>query len=140
MTTMPTLSQICAAVQDVAGAVSGIRSAPDTPPDQIAHGSVTAVVYPASGTFDEVSALRETGEHTLHLMIATPRKHLRTDWDRVIALGDTVPRALFAAGTLSSTVLQVQSVRYTFGDIEWGGQQMFGWLFEVDVLGVGGLT
>lgn len=140
MTTMPTLAQSCAAVQDVAGAVTGIRSAPDIPPEQIPDGSVIAIAFPGPGEVTEITLNRTSGEHTIHLMVCTARKHLRTDWARVIALGDTVPRALFAAGTLNSTVLQVLAVRYTFGDMEWGGQQLFGWLFEIDVLGVGGLT
>jgi hypothetical protein len=141
MTTMPTLSQICAAVQDVLAAQTGIRFAPDIPPEQIASGDATGMVYPATGTFEQITCgSRESGRHTLHVMISTPRTYLRANWATVIGLGDTVPRALFVAGTLSSTVLQVLEVRYTFGGLEWAGQQLFGWLFEVDVLGVGGLA
>ena len=141
MTTLPTLAQICAAVQDVVGGVSGIRMAPDIPLEQIPGGGVIGMVYPGSGTFKEITCGgRESGEHTLQLMVSTPREYLRTDWARVIALGDTIPRALFAAGTLTETVIHVLEIRYTFGGLEWGGQQLFGWLFEIDVLGVGGLT
>lgn len=141
MTTMPTLSQICAAVQDTVGTITGIRMAPDIPPEQFPGGGVVGMVYPATGTFNEITCgSRESGQHTLHLMVSTPREYLRSDWARVIGLGDTVPRALFTAGTLSSTVVQVLEIRYTFGGLEWGGQQLFGWLFEIDVLGVGGLS
>lgn len=141
MTTMPTLAQICAAVQDVVGTVSGIRMAPDIPPEQFPGGGVIGMVYPGTGTFQEITCGgRESGEHTLQLMVSTPREYLRKDWAKVIGLGDTIPRALFAAGTMTGTVIQVLEVRYTFGGLEWGGQQLFGWLFEIDVLGVGGLT
>lgn len=138
--TMPTLSAIIAAVQDVTGAVTGIRFAPDVPPEQSVINGVMAVCYPAEGKFDEITSGRERGEHTLHLLIATPWRNLRTDWARIIGLGDTIPRALLAAGTLTSTVLQSNEIRYTFGPVEWGDQQMFGWIFYLDVLTVGSLS
>jgi|GEM_PF-1759206 len=138
--TMPTLSAICAAIQDVVGAVTGIRSAPDTPPEQMS-GGVTSIVYPAAGRFTEITAGQESGEHTLHLMLATPRSDLRTNWSRMIGLGDTVARALLAAGTLNGTVLNL-NLSYTFGGLDqaWSEQPMFGWLFEISVLTAGSLS
>lgn len=138
--TMPTLSQIIAAVQDVTGAVTGIRFAPDVPPEQSVINGVIAVCYPAAGMFREITSGREQGEHTLHLLIATPARNLRTDWARIIGLGDTVPRALLAGGTLTATVLQTNEITYTFGPVEWGDQQLFGWIFNLDVLTIGGLS
>lgn len=132
---MPTLPTLIAAVQDYVGVVTGIRTAPDAPPDQIAGGGVCALVYPASGAIRDLAAggLLE-GQHTLHLMLATPRVNLRSDWARVIALGDTVTRALLGANTMSGVLVMITECRYTFGDLEWGGQQLFGWLFELDTL------
>lgn len=138
--TLPTLAAIMAGMQDVVGAVGGIRFSPDVPPEQLPGGDVWGLVYPAAGTFEEVTAGRATGSHTLHLMIATPLRNLRTDWGRVIGLGDPVARALLAAGTLGGTALHANALRYTFGSIEWGGSQLFGWRFEVDVLAAGSLT
>lgn len=138
--TMPTLADIIAAVQDVTVAVTGIRFAPDIPPEQSVINGVIAVCYPAEGKFQEITSGRESGEHTLHLLIATPLRNLRTDWGRIIGLGDTVPRALLAAGTLTATVLQSNEIRYTFGPTEFGDAQLFGWLFYLDVLTVGSLS
>ena len=139
--TMNTVATIIAAVQDVVAAVTGIRTAPDIPPDQIAGGGVVALVYPASGRFRVIASPdREEGLHTLHLMLATPYANMRTDWARIIGLGDTVPRALLNAGTMTATIIQINECRYTFGQLEWGGQQMFGWMFEIDVLLTGALT
>jgi hypothetical protein len=139
--TMNTLPTIIAAVQDYVGAVSGVRMAPDVPTEQLPAGGVYAYVYPASGTFSVIAAGgREQGEHTLHLMLGTPRANMRTDWARVVALGDTVARALLVAGTMSGQIIDVQEVRYTFGDLEWGGQQLFGWMMELDVRLTGALS
>lgn len=138
--TLPTLVAICGAVQDVVAAVTGIRMAPDTPPEQSAISDVVGYCYPGTGSFTEITAGRASGRHTLHLVILTPRRHLRTDYARIVGLGDTVPRALLSAGTLAGTTLQINEVRYTFGALEWGGQQEFGWLFELDTLSVGTLA
>jgi hypothetical protein len=139
--TMPTLNAICQAVQDIVGALTGIRMAPDVPGEQTSMSDVTAFCYPGTGRFE----LADTGgrglaEHTLHLVIITPRKHLRTDYARVSGLGDTVARALLAAPTLAGTVLNVNRVGYTFGALEWGGQTELGWSFDLDVLTAGSLT
>jgi hypothetical protein len=138
--TLPTLVAICAAVQDVVGAVTGIRMAPDTPPEDNAIGGISGYCYPGTGTFTQITAGRAQGLHTLHLVILTPRRHLRTDYARIVGLGDTVPRALLTAGTLAGTIIQTNGIRYTFGALEWGGQQEFGWLFELDVMAIGSLT
>ena len=138
--TQPTISEIVAALQDVVGAVTGIRSAPDIPPEQMAGAGVVAWVYPQQGTFREITSGQEEGVHTLALLIGTPRTNLRTDWGRIIGLGDTVARAILNGGSLTSTVLQTNGLRYTFGDLDWGGQQLFGWMFEVEVLTSGSLT
>lgn len=137
--TLPSLVAICAAVQDVVGAVTGVRFAPDTPPEQSAISDVVGYCYPGTGSFTEITAGRAAGRHTLHLVILTPRRHLRTDYARIIGLGDTVPRALLSAGTMSGVVLQIDAIRYTFGQQEWGGQSEIGWMFELDTLSAGTL-
>jgi hypothetical protein len=137
--TLPNLVAICAAVQDIVATVTGIRFAPDTPSEQTTISDVSGYCYPGTGRFTEITTGRASGQHTLHLVILTPRRHLRTDFARIIALGDTVPRALLSAGTLAGTALQINEIRYTFGALEWGGQQEFGWLFELDTLSAGTL-
>jgi len=140
MTTMTTLVELCQAVQDVVGAISGIRVAPDVPPEQGAGSGVAAFCYPGTGQFELLTQGREQGTHTLHLIILTPRANLRTDWARVIGLGDTVARALLSDMTLSGKAQIIRPLRYTYGQLQWGGQEEFGWLFEVDVIATGGLS
>ena len=118
-------------VQDIVGALAGIRIAPDVPTEQTTGGDVTAFCYPGTGTFELITVGREQGTHTLHLYVITPRRNLRTDWARIIGLGDTVPRALLGDVTLAGTMCN-RAIRYTFGELEWGGQQEFGWLFELE--------
>ena len=138
--TMPTLVQICTAVQDVVGALSGIRIAPDVPTEQTTGGDVTAFCYPGTGSVTVVTAGRMQAQHTLHLQIITPRRNLRTDWARIVGLGDTVPRALLGDLTLAGTVLHINTVDYTFGTLEWGGTNELGWSFTLAVLAAGTIT
>lgn len=139
--TMGTLAAVIAGIQDVVGAVSGITLAPDIPPEQLPSGGVYALLYPAAGTYRFTTADgQEDGQHTLHLMIATPRVNLRTDWARIIDIGDAVQLALLSSGTLSGAITQFDELRYTFGELEWGGQQLFGWRFELDVRLYGALS
>lgn len=136
---LTTLDTIVAAVQDLVGALEGVRMAPDIPPEQIAGGSVWAAVYPANGTITGISAGRQQGEHTLHIMVATAERNLRSDWARIISYGTTVPNAILGSSTLGGAVLQANTLRYSFGQIEWGGQQMIGWTFEADILTTGSI-
>jgi len=73
-------------------------------------------------------------------MIATPYANLRSDYKRVIALGDTVPLALESEGTISGLIVQIDQERYTFGRTEWGGQDYFGYVWELDVRVTGSMS
>lgn len=136
--TVTTLASVVAGIQGVLETVSGVRAAPDIPPEQWGPG-VYALVYPATGTFEEMTEGRVQGDHTLHVLVCTPRVNLRTDWAAVIALGDSVPLALIDEGTLSGAILGTNQIRYSFGEFEWGGQTLLGWRFEVDVSLTGGI-
>jgi hypothetical protein len=115
--------------------------APDVPAEQTATADVMGFCYPGSGRFVLADAGgRGLAEHTLHLIILTPRRHLRTDYARVIGLGDAVAKALLTAPTLAGTVLNIDRIGYTFGGLEWGGQQEFGWMFALDVTTAGSIT
>lgn len=139
--TMAAVSAICAAIQDVVVAVSGVRAAPDVPPEQIAVSSgVLAACYPGEGEFKLISAEREQGNHIIQLSVFTAQRNMSSDWARMIGLGDTVARALLSNGTLAGTALAINRIRYTFGTVEWGGSAMFGWLFTLEVLTTGSLS
>ncbi len=134
---MSTPQDVCEAIQDVVGAVSGVRVAPDAPPEQSAIGGVAAYVYPRTVRYVESTDGVAEGQYTLHLAVITPRRHLRTDYARINEIGHTIAMALLNSRTLSGTVLQIAELRGEFGALEWGGQAGEGWLFEIDVLASG---
>jgi len=135
--TLSTISAIVGALQGIIDDVSGIRVAPTVPPEQLAGSGVFAILTPASGRYHMIAPGRYEVNHTFHLMIATPYANLRTDYARVLALGDTIPKALEGAGTISGMIVQIDEERYTFGRTEWGGQDYFGYVWELDVRATG---
>lgn len=135
---MTTVAGLCEIVKGIGVATAGVTPSPTrSPREQVPSGGVFIECYPVRGEFAEVTRGRLKGEHTLHLMAATPLKHMRTDWERVIGLGDTLSAALLAADLPD---VLTQTVRYTCGELEFGGQELFGWLFEIDVTTRGALS
>jgi len=139
--TTPTVDEICLAIQDVVSAVSGIRMAPDIPLETVPISDVTGFCYPYTGTYEEITNGRMESNHTIHLWLLTPRRNLRSDHARVKDLGDLVARALLVTRTLAGNVILIDPLRYTFGPApEWGGQDLIGWSFEIQVKAIGALT
>jgi hypothetical protein len=127
-----TLAALVTEIAATVGGVDGVSDAPAVPMDQIPSGGVYAYVWPAAGSLDEVTLGRMRGTHTIHVMVATPLRNWRTDWERVLPYGDSVPDALLKA----RLGIHENSIRYTFGELEWGGAQMLGWRFELEVLDI----
>lgn len=115
---MSGLADIILAVQDVVGAVSGVRCAPDYAPAKLPPG-VSAIVMPASGTFSEMPAMVKQGLHSLTLYVMEPWGQSDKVLEHIIPFGDTVAAALMNYRSLSSTVSTYGDLSYTFGPINW---------------------
>ncbi len=128
--------ELVVAVAAALTGVQGVRDAPAKPVDQMPSGGVYAYVWPAAGALREITAGRVQGQHTLHALVATPLRNLRTDWDRIVPFFGPAWRALLAAGL----GLQEDALRYTFGEMDLGGGQLIGWRFELDIMTVAALV
>ena len=138
--TQGTLSEQVAAIQALIGAVDGVRVAPEEPLEQMPTGGVAATINLVSGEFREVTAGRWQAQDTIQIQVLTPLRNMRTDWLRMVDLGQTICRVLVAGDTLGGTALQIDAVRRSLGQFEIGGQQMLAWQLDVDVLSTGDLT
>jgi len=134
------LAEIVAQIDAAVGAVPGMRETAETTPEKISAGGVTRYVWPGAGSLSEATAGRVEGRHTITVVVATPLRNMRTDLERMRPFGDSVPRAILAAGTLDGKALQTSAVRYTFGEMELAGVTLLGWRFELDVLEMGALA
>ena len=127
---MGTQLQIIQAVMDIVGAVSGIREAPDYPPEQLGDFPF-AVAFPGEGThsFGVVGERKFLGNVVLEIHVS--RVALPIAVENSIGFGDTIPNALLASPTLNGAADVFESVVQTFGELNWGDTQTLGFRFIV---------
>lgn len=116
-------------VIDLVGAVTGIRYAPDEPPDSVSvYPFVTA--FPGPGTH-EYTAGSATYERltlfTIVVQLHVARRDLERDYRELIPYADSIPNAIMSDLTFGGTV-------QTFGIIETDGLVPLRW-GETDTLG-----
>ena len=129
---MGTLIDVQEAIQSIARALPGVRSAPSQPPDSPAAYPFV-VTLPAQGGLSCNNEGWFTGLHTLQTEIHVCRRDMTYDAVRLITLLQAFYRALMASPTLSGTVSTVNDVRYYWRTMEWAGQETRGYLIQIDV-------
>ena len=117
------------AVQDAVGAVSGIRKAPDNPPDTF-NVFPCAACYPHTGYYDV--DLMKTAHHDLRLLILVARKDMDRDVKKTVPYGDSIRDALWDAHRTDRTIDITGRVSYGYGDVTWGGLLCVGWAFTIE--------
>ena len=122
-------------IQDICLTVSGVRAAPDYPPEA-ANVYPFVACYATTGAFRGGPAGVMTALHTIAVEIHVARKELPRDVAAVIPYGELVAAALLTLPTLSGTVDTIRAgegIAYTFGGMAWGGQETVGWRLLVPV-------
>lgn len=122
-------------LQQLLSTITGLRSAPDYPPDK--PGTFPfLVVFPASGTFAPVTFDGPEGAHTVIIQIHVARKDLARDLKDAIPYVEKIAKKLLYQdhSNLNSTVDDIGELRYTFGDLEWGGVPTLGYSCELDIM------
>lgn len=132
---MATLQGAIDQIQAVVGAVSGIKAAPDEPPDQI-NFFPFAVCYARTGRYSIGPPDTMHGIHVLWLEIHVARGADRLDNDvaKAMAFAKSVPDAIFGAykaGTLTALEV-IQGISYEFGPLDWGGAPTLGFRFIIE--------
>lgn len=132
---MGTQLEIIQAIMDIVGNVTGIKEAPDYPPEQLGDFPF-AVAFPAEG----VHQFGVPGERlylgNVILEIHVSRADLPSAVANSIGFGDTVPNALMnftQAGTLplNGKADTFENILQTFGELNWGDTQTLGYRFTI---------
>lgn len=117
---MASLQDAIDAVQDIMGALTGIKAAPDEPLEQFSQFPF-AVCYADHGEWDFGPAGDRKGLHTLVLELHVARKDLPRDIAAAMAYSDIIPNALLKDPTLAGTVSTIVGpLVYTFGPMGYG--------------------
>lgn len=119
-------------IQKLANGLSGMKAAPDYPPEKMAAFPY-AVSYVGSFDATSQSANWEIVLATIITEIHVQRKDLPKDAQVAVPYGDSFRQAVLDDPTLDDKVTTVRTVRGTFGPLDWGEMQTLGWLMETDV-------
>jgi hypothetical protein len=121
-----------ARVQVLAGQITGIKQAPTSPPEQAAMFPFT-VTYARTGTETPQSAGWSVSLHTLVCELHCQRTILPLAVAQALPLYEALAVKLLADPTLAGTVQAINQLRYTFGQLEYGGVQTIGYRVEIDI-------
>ena len=125
-----TLQSAISAVQAIVGAISGIRKAPDYPPEQL-NVFPFAVAYSGGGNWTFGPAGDKRGLHNIVVEIHIQRKDLPRDVSTAMGYSDSIPNNLMKSPTLSGTCDTFAGISYTFGALNYGETQTLGFRFTI---------
>jgi len=125
-----TVENAIIALQEIAGAVTGIKGAPNYAPDALNVYPI-AVAYPESGNISIQVVGEMQGLHALVLEVHVARKNLASDIQLAISYIESIAAAILDDVTLSGTVDTLGGLEYRFGAMSWGGQDTFGVRFRL---------
>ena len=122
-----------AEIQDVVGAISGIKAAPDQPPEDM-NEFPFAVAYSDSGAFGWLAKNAVEGRHNIKVEIHVQRQNLPYDVAAAMAYCHNVPIAILTAandGTFTA-IKEIGSISYEFGPLGWLGTATMGFAFRIE--------
>lgn len=128
------LSDAIVEVQNIVGAISGIKAAPDNPPESI-NQYPFALSYAYQGTWERMSDWKK-GIHVIVCEVHFSRQNLPKAIALAMPYCESIPNALLGNPTLNGTVDTIfEQITYNFGFLPWGGQNdvNIGFRFEIKV-------
>jgi len=128
------VQQIVSKVQSYIGAISGMRSAPASPPDQPKMYPFS-LVYPGEGEWSMEPISWKKGLHSIVIEIHVQRRDLPRDFESVVGFCESIPNALFrelVADKWDGTVDTIGTISYVFGVLGYGGMDTIGFKFTVN--------
>lgn len=129
---MATLQQVIDQIQAAVGAISGIRAAPDEPPENMSVFPF-AIAYSQTGFYEQKQG-RMLGSHSIAVELHVARKDLARDVQKAMSYAKSVPNAIYAAQEAGSvtSASYLGRVTYVFGPMAWGEVDTLGFRFVVE--------
>lgn len=128
------LSNAIANIASKAAALANLKEAPALPPESINQFPFAATY--ARATYQDVRFENAGWAHVFHTIyceIHVARTLLPRDANLAMSYIEPFIRSLLSDQYLGGTVDAVTGLRYSFGRLEWAGQETLGVRFEIDV-------
>ncbi len=116
---MGLVAAIAKAQELVAAACTGIREAPDYPPEQM-NDFPFLVAFPGTGTFTGGPAGMKKGLHAITMQLHIARKNLPRDVEQAAPYIESIVSALMVDPGWGGTVDSLNQIDYRFGPLGWG--------------------
>lgn len=129
--TVATIGDVVARIVTVVKAVSGIRTAPDYPPDQIA-AFPAVLVYPSTGTINTGDFGIADGLHDVAVEIRMPDKDLPHAMEVLIPFLTSIPVALTADPWMNQQCEAFPRITYSLFYSTYDTTQTVGFRFIVE--------
>ena len=119
-------------LQAKALALSGMKSAPDAPPD-------AAGAFPFAASYERIGKMVTHSYGFSHELVTiftelhVTRQNLTVAIDTAMPFRDPFLVAIRNDPTLGGTISTIEEVRWTFGALKWGTVDTIGYRFEIDV-------
>ena len=129
-----TIQAAIAYIQGLAEGLTGIRQAPDFPPEQM-NVFPFAVCYPSVGEFRAGPIGLMKGCIAWSLRFTWRGRIYRATWRRRCHSENCWPRPCLTILPWAepSTQCADEGITYTFGALAWGGQETVGWRLTIPV-------
>lgn len=131
---MATLQQAIDQIQDLVGALTDIRAAPDEPPERM-NAYPFAVCFAGDGAYHLGPPDLMTGLHNIILELHVARKNLPRDISTAMGFAKSIPNAIFAgfvAGSLPA-ISTFEQISYVFGTLPtWPDTPTVGFRFTIE--------
>ena len=127
-----TLSTAIAWIQGEVAEYRGMRAAPAQPPEG-ANQFPFSVCYNRNGELANQRSGFADELETIILEVHVSRALLSEAVTRALTYHALVLATLIGAPTLGDTVATQNGVRWTFGELGWGGVVTIGYRYEIDV-------
>ena len=131
---MATLQDAIEHIAHVIGGIDGIRSAPAYPEEQL-NVFPFAATYPGEGEASFGVAGERLNLDTIIVELHVARKDLPRDMEKALPYVDSIPNEIMDElldNKLSATVDTFESITWTFGALNWGGQETLGFRFTIN--------
>ena len=126
-----TIQNVINDIQDTILALSGIKAAPDYPPNKIAIAPA-AITYPASGSLGANSAGWFQELHNVNIDLVVPMLDMTSDFTKLNPYLRSIPNEIFDDPTFGGNASTFDTVTYTLITFEDAGIAYRGYRFTVN--------